>query len=139
MHPRKLTPIFLLLAAFFMAAIWVGLTYNQAKQSRIPKGSAHIVELSDGKAVPNTLIIKTGEVVQFESKDGRQYKIGQGDADPSLHDAARSKLHDDGLKDIQSEVFTDSFRATFPKAGIYFFHDHLDPNIVIEVQAFDPE
>jgi plastocyanin len=139
MNPRKLTPIFFLLTAFFLFALWVTITYSQTKKSRIPRGSAHVVELSAGKANPNTLIIKTGELVQFVAKDGQSHKIGQGDPDPALHDEASKAQHDKSLNDIQSEIFNDNFRTEFKKAGTYHFHDHLHPEIVIQVIVFDPE
>jgi plastocyanin len=127
---RKLVPLFLILAAFFMGALWVGIAYHEAKQRQIPKGTAHQIALTAEKAEPSTMIIKTGDIVQFTVKDGQVRRIGQGSAEAGLHEQL--------LEGIQSEAFNDQYRVEFKEPGTYSFHDHINPALTITIIVFDP-
>jgi plastocyanin len=135
---RKLVPLFLILAAFFMGALWVGIAYHEAKQRQIPKGTAHQIALTAEKAEPSTMIIKTGDIVQFTVKDGQVRRIGQGSAEAGLHDKARQAEHEQLLEGIQSEAFNDQYRVEFKEPGTYSFHDHINPALTITIIVFDP-
>src|SRR5438132_6455296 len=78
MNLKKLIPIFLLLASFFLVALRASISYNQARLNSIPKGQAQVIELRADHANPDHLIVQPGEIVQFNVKDGQVHNLFQG-------------------------------------------------------------
>lgn len=91
---------------------------------------------------PDTLTVKVGEYVQFNSADGQQHNIGLGagkeakSADQE-HEAHESHEH---KGDFVSGDFSadEAWRVQFKKAGTYKFHDHYNPNLNILVVVYQP-
>jgi plastocyanin len=96
----------------------------------------HYVALHASSSDPADLLIKVGEFVEFDSKDGKTHNIssGAGNADGEKHD------HAVGADELESGDFAadEGYLAQFKKVGTYYFHDHLNPNIHISVGVYDP-
>lgn len=92
------------------------------------------VALSNGKADPNELIIHTNDKVQFNSRDGKSHNIAQGRG----NDYGQAHEHAGGVGAIESGNFRadEAYLVYFKKAGTYYFHDHLDPNIFITILVY---
>lgn len=94
----------------------------------------HHVALTSKGASPADLLIKVGEYVEFDSKDGAIHDIasgaGNGDGENHAHDAA-------GLEsgDFKAD---EGYKVQFKKIGSYFFHDHLHPTSTISIAVYDP-
>lgn len=97
---------------------------NKDRQKNI-----HMVSLLQDGAQPDIVIIKTGDYVQFNARDGKQHNLSQGSGNASSDD----HLHDGA--GIESGVFQsdEAYKAQFKKSGIYSFHDHLNPDIYVRV------
>lgn len=96
----------------------------------------HMVALGpDDAATPNTLAVKVGEYVQFNSNDGRQHQIAQGKG----HDFGEDHEHTEGGLESGTFAADEAFKVQFKQRGTYFFHDNLNPKISISVVVYDPE
>lgn len=93
-----------------------------------------MVSLQNNKAVPDALTVKTGEYVQFNSKDGKSHQIASGSGSAY----GNSHVHQ-SQGGIDSETFgpRDGYKVQFKKAGTYEFHDNLNPKIFITVVAYE--
>ncbi|MES2437063.1 MAG: hypothetical protein V4519_03545 [Patescibacteria group bacterium] len=109
--------------------------------SEIKIPTTHYVDLTDDKAVPAELLIKIGEYVQFDSKDGKTHNISSGKGNDygntHEHTATSSKMSGD---QIESGPFgaDEGFKVFFARTGTYYFHDHMDADITITVAVYDP-
>ena len=118
---NKLTPIFLLMAAFFLAALAVGVGYDRIISARRPAVVPHFVALLGDHAQPSLLTIKTGESVRFIAQDGIEHRMTDGSVD-----SGTVKPGDD-------------FQVQFKNAGNSTFKDVLHPKITVEVVVYDPK
>jgi plastocyanin len=133
---RKQLP---LLSVVFIASTALAFSLNMNWTNRLrveaalPEG-VHEVALADGQATPSVIIIKVGESVQFNAKDDRQHDIGQGRGNDEAHRDLGLQAHEHE-KGIQSGPFgpDEGYRVLFSEAGIFDFHDHLNPTISITV------
>ena len=95
----------------------------------------HYIGLTKGKAEPADVLIKVGDYVEFDSKDGKPHDIasGKGNDYGEKHD----HTHGDG---VESGAFAadEGYKVQFKQIGMFFFHDHLNPNIAISVAVYDP-
>lgn len=88
------------------------------------------VKLGPNKAMPDTITVKVGETVQFNSADGKKHdiSIGQGG-----HEHEHTSAYQSG------EFGADeAWRVQFKEPGTYSFHDHYNPEINILVVAYEP-
>lgn len=87
------------------------------------------VALRADAAVPDTITVKTGEYVQFNSADGRPHSLSLG---------LGGKEHNHKGPFSSGEFQADeAWRVQFKEAGTYTFHDHLNPNINVLVVAYE--
>lgn len=96
----------------------------------------HNVSLLEGVASPDELAVKVGESIQFNSKDGRSHTItqGQGNDYDKDHEHTTHNFTDSGIFGPD-----EAFLVRFDKSGIFFFHDHLNPEIYVTVVVYEPE
>jgi plastocyanin len=133
-----------LLAGIIILAAALSVTYKGTKKAKATTETAvaatstevvNHIALKDGKATPADLLIKVGEFVEFDSKDGKPHDIASGKGnDYGNH-------HDHTVGDgIESGAFAadEGYKVQFTKVGIYYFHDHLSPSIAISVAVYDP-
>jgi plastocyanin len=117
---RKLTPLFLLMAAFFLAAIAVGLGYERLQKNARPGGVIHVVSLLGDHAEPSLLTIKIGESVRFIAQDGIEHRITDGTVDSGIVKPG------------------EDFQVQLKNPGNSTFKDSLHPKISVEVVVYDP-
>jgi len=89
----------------------------------------HMVSLMGNKAVPDIVLAKVGDFVQFNSKDGKDHNLAQGNGN------AVDKTHEHKEYGIESGNFKkdEAYKIQFKKVGIYAFHDHYNPDIYMRV------
>lgn len=115
----KLTPLFLIMTAFFLAALAIGLNYEHLKGQQ-PSGVVHQIALLGDHAQPNLLTIKTGDSVEFIAQDGVDHRLSDGKVDSGVVKPA------------------DRYRVQLKHAGNTTFRDLLHPKIQAEVVVYDP-
>ncbi len=94
----------------------------------------HHVSLYKTQASPSDILIKKGEFVEFDSKDGGTHIIASGKGNDY------DEQHEHIGTGIESQVFgsDEGYRVQFNEIGTYFFHDHLNPAIAVTVAVYDP-
>lgn len=95
----------------------------------------HHVALLENKASPDAVLIKQGEFVQFNSKDGKSHHLSPGRGNGS------SNGHEHTGMGLESGVFgpDEAYRVKFKKTGTYEFHDHTNPDLFITVLVYEPK
>lgn len=116
----KLTPLFLVMAAFFLAALAATANYTRQQAVKPATGIVHQVALLGDHALPDLLTIKTGESVEFVAQDGVEHRIGNGEVDSFL------------LKPGQK------YRIRFNHVGSSTYRDTLHPKIQTEIGVYEP-
>ncbi|CAN5150290.1 hypothetical protein BH11PAT1_BH11PAT1_7930 [soil metagenome] len=98
------------------------------QDTKVAGVSIATVELESKRANPDIVLVRKGEYVQFESKDGKIHDIslGHGDGFGDTHE------HEKGF---ESGPFAkdEAYKVQLNKVGIFDFHDHLHPDIHITV------
>lgn len=86
------------------------------------------VALKTDAATPDTISVKLGDVVQFNSSDGKSHSLSTGlGGDEHEHTGPYSS----------GEFKADEgWRVKFKEAGTFKFHDHTNPKISILVVAY---
>lgn len=94
-----------------------------------PTVNVHVVSLLKNKAEPDIVAIKTGDYVQFNSSDSNNHELEQGEGN------ANGNKHDHKDRGLGSGNFKadEGYKLQFKKEGIFFFHDHYNPDINITV------
>lgn len=114
---NKLTPLFLLLAAFFLAALAIGFNYQRA-QNRHPATVVHQVALLGDHAQPSLITIKSGESVEFVAGDGVDHRLTDGQVDSGVVSPG------------------EKYRVQLNHAGNTTFRDALHPKIQVLVVVY---
>lgn len=122
---HKLTPIFLVLAAFFLMALAAGISYNRARTNSTPSTAVHVVSLLGDHASPDLLTIKIGESVQFVSADQVTHNLSE-----SFNSASPTTLG--------AFQPSEGYLIKLNQAGSYDFTDLLHPKINLKVVVYDP-
>lgn len=127
MNRFKIVAIILL---FIGLGLLVGFVYNKTLNK--PKENIHYISLLADKIEPNAIIIKVGEVVQFNTKDGRIHNIAQGAG------AGLGSKHDHTEGGLESGNFNadEGYRVSFKKVGTYEFHDHDNPKLFVTIVVY---
>lgn len=94
------------------------------------KSADKTVSLMSDKASPDEVTVEAGQVVQFNSRDGKSHRLalGQGGSEHE-HTSA-----------TDSGVFgaDEAWKVRFDKPGTYYIHDHFNPAINILIVAYKP-
>lgn len=120
-----------------VAVIFAGLGFLIARQVAIDRHHANAAQNScqgtcvmlkaDG-AQPDSLSVKVGEFVQFNSADGKPHSLSLGKGgDEHEHKGPFTS------GEFQAD---EAWRVQFKSPGTYTFHDHLNPAINILVVAY---
>lgn len=143
---RSNTKFTLILLALFIASLGFAISFTVAKNNVAKTKSGDIIangrlENKNGKAVyevalrsenkdPIDLLIKKGEYVQFNSKDGGQHQIVQGRHGNTEH----------AKQALDSKVFNgdEGYLIEFKATGKYEFHDNYDHDYTINILVYDP-
>ncbi len=98
------------------------------------ENSVHTVSLLKDHAEPAELLIKAGDTVQFNSKDGLRHNLGAGTGN-----SVANHQHDDDAFESGQFGSDEAYRARFSTIGVYYLHDHLHPDITVTVAVYDPK
>lgn len=86
------------------------------------------VALLENKASPDTITVKVGDYVQFNSADGKSHKLSLGKG---------GEEHSHSGKFNSSEFKSDeAWRVQFKEEGTFYLHDHLNPKINVLVVVY---
>lgn len=88
------------------------------------------IQLQGNKATPDTVTVKVGETVQFNTADGKKHEIALGQGG---HDHEHIGTYSSG--DFGAG---EAWRVQFKQAGNYYFHDHFNPDINVLVVVYTP-
>ncbi len=124
---------------------------DQLPAGRLPDkdGKAvYEVQLIRGTKEPVDLLLKTGDYVQFNSKDGGEHQIIQGkntntehgDTAPATNDHAEAGDRPEKAKALDSGIIKpdEGYLIQFNNTGKYEFHDNYDHDYTITVIVYDP-
>lgn len=143
--PKITTKTWIIIGSLFALSLLLPVGFTVASRRPVNcslKATAPnaVVALRRDHAEPSVLSIPVGSYVQFNSCDSRPHNIGQGSGDDVYHQAAHEDQHDHTKGGLESGVFAanEGYRLQFKQAGVYNFHDHLNPKITITVVAYDP-
>jgi plastocyanin len=133
-------PKYLVLVALSFAVIGFGGSYAIAQATDKPSAQASAysgpisVDLINDKASPDSLAVRVGQIIQFNTKDGQTHDISFGEGDGDGHAHEHTSSYSSG--DFGSGQ---AWKIHFNKAGTYTLHDHLHPNINVVVVAYNPD
>ena len=136
MVKRIKNPIILGVAVIGFAIAGFGTSYALTKH-QIVKSSPSLgpinVSLANDSASPNSLAIKVGQIVQFNTKDNQNHDIAFGEGNADGHDHEHTSSYESGQFGSGQ-----AWQVQFKKAGTFTLHDHLHPNINVIVVAYNP-
>lgn len=100
------------------------------------KDKPYEVALTKDNKGPVDLVIKTGEYVQFNSKDGKEHQIVRGVA--TEEHGATSTGHESSK--ISSGVIKsdEGYLLQFNEVGKFEFHDNYNHHYTITIIVYDP-
>lgn len=115
-------------------------TANKKAVAGAKSCQAICVSLTKDGISPDTLAVKVGEYVQFNSADGQQHNIGLGGGEADKQTDATGHEHHEHVGDYTSGDFVanEAWRVQFKQPGTYKFHDHYNPNLNILIVVYDP-
>jgi len=99
----------------------------------IVEGKIYEITLLADRAEPDVIIIKLGEFVQFNSRDGGFHDISYGKENAFR----QNHSHGGGLESGRFGP-DEGYKIQFKETGIYHFHDHLNPKIFATIIVYDP-
>ena len=102
----------------------------QTQTKQAAQYSLTMINLLANKASPDQAVVKVGQTIQFNSRDGKNHNLSLGEG----HD------HDHSAGTYQSGLFKadEAWKVTFKEPGTFTFHDEENPNISIIVVAYNP-
>lgn len=114
-------------AALTAAVLYESGFLDSSKKS--PQSDTQQVSLLKDKAEPDIILVKTGQYVQFNARDGKEHNMAQGSGNATGDD------HTHQATGVESGIFKkdEAYKVQFNKVGIYAFHDHYNPNLYIRV------
>lgn len=119
----------------FIVALSAGFFLKMISKPKTQRSvQTHHVSLLKNKASPSELIVKLGETVQFDSRDGKNHDIAQGPG----NEFKKAHDHPEGSKESGPFGPNEGYKISFTKPGTYHFHDHLNPKIFVAVVVYDP-
>lgn len=134
------------LAGFLVfAGLGFGISYKLSSTTEVPtsgsaategsKDNPHQLALSKADKDPVDLLIKKGDYVQFNSKDGSQHQIIQGASTMAEHGPTEHVP-----SPLDSGVFNgdEGYLLQFKEIGKYEFHDNYDHDHTITIVVYEP-
>ncbi|MGI9027830.1 MAG: cupredoxin domain-containing protein [Candidatus Saccharimonadales bacterium] len=120
-----------LLIGFVVSFFAVQQFGNKDSASKTGDKPVYSVDLRKENKDPIDLLIKKGEFVQFNSKDGQQHQIVKGGHSSGEHGGGG--MVDSGVFDAD-----EGYQIQFNEVGKFDFHDNLDRDYTITVIVYDP-
>lgn len=137
---KSINILLLVLISAVIAFMTTTYFFKNNNQNIITNCNSICVDLMSDGMVPNSLSVKVGETVQFNSKDGKSHNIGLGEGQGVPADEHDNIEHNhEHLGSYESGDFKsdEAWRVTFKKVGTYKFHDHYNPKLNILVVVYD--
>lgn len=122
--------IFALAAVVGFGTIYA-LRTSKGKPSTVQSNcTGQCIALFETRASPDTIAVKLGSYLQFNSADGKSHSLslGKGGGEHSH----RGKFNSGKFSGDEG------WRVQFNQEGSFFFHDHLNPKINVLVVAYTP-
>lgn len=135
-HAKKTTKnraVRLVLVVAIAAVVSFGIVYalkNNQKTASQTRCVGTCVALRENKAEPDTIVVKTGSFVQFNSADGKTHDLSLGSGGKSHEHKGKLQSGDFGAGE--------AWRVQFNDEGSFTFHDHLNPKINVVVVVYTP-
>lgn len=125
---RAIVAISLIFAAIgFLIARQIAINTHAANATQTSCQGTCVMLKADG-AQPDSLSVKVGEYVQFNSADGKPHSLSIGKG---------GEQHEHKGPFTSGEFQSDeAWRVQFRAPGTFTFHDHLNPKINIVVVAY---
>ncbi len=106
------------------------LTFGNNQTGAPANCKGECVALGKNKATPDTLAVKVGSYVQFNSADGKTHRLSIGEG---------GKEHDHKGNFSSGDFKGDeAWRVQFKDKGSFLFHDHYNPKISVSVVVYTP-
>ena len=127
-------PTLVLVIGFILAgAIGYGAVTALSSRNSAPTCSHKqdvCVGLYQDKASPDTITVKTGGYVQFNSADKKSHELALGEGGKEHHHQGK----------FESGTFNagEAWRVQFTQDGSFYFHDHFNPKVNILVVVYTP-
>jgi plastocyanin len=134
------------LAFLVMAGIAYGAVYNLASSPKNAsnasattlgsKDKPHEISLSKAQEEPIDLVVKAGDYVQFNSKDGNEHQIVIGPA--KQEHGATAPNHE--ASELSSGIIKkdEGYLLPLPNTGKFEFHDNYNHNYTITILVYAP-
>lgn len=137
------TPLLLASIAVLAGVVgFIGMRTQQSKPAAAASCQGICVALTAEGMNPDTLAIKVGEFVQFNTADGQTHNISLGagddgheDKDHAAHDAPHEHVGDYSSGEFGKG---EAWKVQFKKTGTFHLHDHHHPNLQILVVVYQP-
>lgn len=130
--PGRLTLIIIVAAIAGAIGFAVAFALSSSQKATAPTArcGGYCVNLYSHKAEPESLAVKVGDFVQFNSADGKPHSL-------SLGEGGQAHQHE---TNFSSGVFKgdEAWRVQFKNEGSFVFHDHLNPKISTVVVVYTP-
>jgi len=88
------------------------------------------IGLYSDRADPGEVYLKVGQVLQFNTKDGKTHRIALGEGGTDHEHLSSTNSGNFGADE--------GWRVRFDNVGTFYFHDHLNPNINVLVVVYKP-
>lgn len=150
------TPALLAGVVVFAAMIgFAGVRIMQPGNANAASCTGTCVEITAEGMNPDTLAVKVGDFVQFNTADGQMHNISLGAGAGAHVEEDQEKGHHEGKEtkgyvahgaphehvgDYSSGDFGsgEAWKVQFKKAGTFRLHDHYNPNLEILVVVYEP-
>lgn len=115
--------------------------YSERLNSNSPCTGICVALTADGMK-PDSIAVKVGEFVQFNTKDGKTHNIslGAGEYGSETQDHGAHSTPHEHIGDYSSGDFKagEAWRVQFKKPGTYRLHDHHNPKLEILIVVYEP-
>ncbi len=122
--------IILVAAIVSVVSFAVAFTVSQSKTASLNRCEGICVALRDNKADPDTVSVKAGTYVQFNSADGKTHNLSLGKGGEEHSHTGKFSSGDFGADE--------AWRVQFKEEGSFLFHDHFNPKINVLVVVYTP-
>lgn len=126
----QLTFIIVVAVIVSVVSFAVAFSVSRSKNSSQARCEGTCVALREDTADPDTISVKVGTYVQFNSADGKTHKLSLGEG---------GKEHSHKGKFTSGDFKGDeAWRVQFKEEGSFLFHDHFNPKINVLVVVYTP-
>ncbi len=126
----QLTFIIIVAVVVCIISFAVAFSVSRSKNSSQARCEGTCVALRENKADPDTISVKVGTYVQFNSADGKTHNLSLGGG--GKEHSHKGKFSSGDFKGDEA------WRVQFKEEGSFLFHDHFNPKINVLVVVYTP-